>query len=57
MIDTVVLTCILDRHDVLYVLHDAYGRMVATRGGADGTEFRIGDIMALAAIDNFFLKA
>ncbi len=57
MIDTGVLSWFLNRHDVLDILHDTDGSMVAARGGTDGAKFGIRDIMALAAINDFFLKA
>ena len=52
MVDTAVLTGILDSHHIAYVLYDADGGAVTLGAGADRAELGITDVVALPAVDD-----
>ena len=52
MVDTTVLTRILDSHHIAYVLYDADGGAITLGAGADRAELSITDIIALPAVDD-----
>ena len=49
MIEASVFVRSLERHDVDRLLDNAHGRPVATRIGAHGTEFLLGEVAAVTA--------
>jgi len=52
MVDTAVLTGILDSHHIAYVLYDADGGAITLGAGADRAELGITDVVALPAVDD-----
>ena len=52
MVDTTVLTGILDSHHITHVLYDTDGGAITLGAGADGAELGITDIVALPAVDD-----